>query len=60
VIGDLRWQIEVTLANRETMSFRMLLGREAMRNLVVEPGRSYLLGRPKGVAKAYRHARKAK
>lgn len=39
---------ELTLANRDDMGFRMLVGREAMRGvLLVDPGRSYLGGRPK-------------
>lgn len=38
-----RWEIEVTLTNRDVMGFRMLLGRAAMRpHLLVDPGRSYL------------------
>lgn len=39
---------ELTLANRDEMGFRMLVGREALRGLVlVDPGRSYIGGRPK-------------
>lgn len=39
---------ELTLANRDEMGFRMLVGREALRGAVlVDPGRSYLGGRPK-------------
>ena len=42
-IADQSWPIEVTLSNRETMKFRMLLGRTAMRGkIVVDPEQSYL------------------
>lgn len=38
---------ELTLTNRDEMGFRMLVGREAMRGeLLVDPGRSYLGGKP--------------
>ena len=39
--------IELTLARRDQMGFRMLLGRQAIRGrFLVDPGRSYLGGRP--------------
>jgi ribosomal protein S6--L-glutamate ligase len=53
-IGGREWPIEMTLANREKMSVKMLLGREAMKYLMVDPTRVYLLGRPKNILKTYR------
>lgn len=39
--------VEVTLARRDEMGFRMLVGREALRQgYAVDPGASYLGGRP--------------
>ncbi len=39
---------EVSLSRRDEMGFRMLIGREALRQgFLVDPGRSYLGGRPK-------------
>ena len=41
------WQVELTLANRDQMGFRMLLGREAIRRrFLVDSGNSYSGGRP--------------
>jgi hypothetical protein len=42
-ISDGVWPIEVSLADRENMTFPALLGRTALRrHAVVDPGRSYL------------------
>jgi hypothetical protein len=47
-IGTGCWTVEVTLTNRDTMRFRMLLGRTAMcGRLLVDPDASYLVGKPR-------------
>ncbi|MEX2647745.1 MAG: RimK/LysX family protein [Alphaproteobacteria bacterium] len=49
-IGGESWPIEITLTNRDDMMFRMLIGRTAMpRRLVVDPARSYVLGKPPAI-----------
>lgn len=44
-IGEASWEIELTLANRDSMGYRMLLGREAMiGRLIVDPSQECVLG----------------
>ncbi len=55
-IGGQVWNIELTLTNRDVMGFRMLLGREAVRNrFLVHPGDSFLLSE----SKAKKHKKKS-
>lgn len=43
-IGEYVWNIEITLANRDSMGYRMLIGREAMKEkILVDPDNSFLL-----------------
>lgn len=42
-LGEHQWQAELTLTNRDVMGFRMLLGRQAVRDrFSIDPGRSFL------------------
>ena len=43
-IGNHYWDIDITLTKRDIMRYRMLLGREAMQSLLVNPGKSYCQG----------------
>ncbi|MCL5974850.1 MAG: ATP-dependent zinc protease [Gammaproteobacteria bacterium] len=47
-VGGHTWPIEITLTNRDTMLFRMLLGRTAMTtgNILVNPALSYQASPP--------------
>jgi ribosomal protein S6--L-glutamate ligase len=41
-IGDREWEIEVTLTNRDGMSYRMLIGRQAIgEGVLVDPATSF-------------------
>jgi hypothetical protein len=45
-LGVSRWLAELTLTDRDSMKFRMLLGRTALAdNFLVDPGASYALGK---------------
>ena len=45
ILGDQEWEVELTLTNRDSMGYRMLLGREAMEHrLLVDPAASFNLG----------------
>ncbi|MGB1288878.1 MAG: ATP-dependent zinc protease [Aggregatilineales bacterium] len=45
---DIIWPVELTLASRDEMGFRMLLGREAFRGrFLVDAGKSFYSGKPK-------------
>ncbi len=43
-LGKQIWSIELSLTDRDVMGFRMLLGRQAVRErFLVDPGKSFLL-----------------
>jgi hypothetical protein len=43
-MGDQEWPIDITLTNREKMTYMMLLGRQGMADKVlVDPSQSHLL-----------------
>ena len=45
VIGGQKYPIEITLSNRESMQYRMLLGRSALpENSIVDPSKSFVQG----------------
>ncbi|CAL7962228.1 putative alpha-L-glutamate ligase [Alphaproteobacteria bacterium] len=50
-LGKYVWNIELTLTNRDAMGYRMLLGREAMRDhVLVDPNRSFLTEKLEDIA----------
>ena len=53
------WPVELTLANRDEMGFRMLLGREAFRRrFLVDAGTSYRGGKPRNQLPPKRRSKK--
>ena len=45
-INDQTWDIELTLTNRDSMGFRMLLGREAMQDrILIDPATKSIFGK---------------
>lgn len=44
-IGYYCWNIDITLTKRDIMRYRMLLGREAMKFMIIDPNRSYYQGK---------------
>jgi hypothetical protein len=45
-LGGHTWPIELTLADRDAMGFRMLLGRQAVSGrFLIDPGRTSVIGR---------------
>ncbi len=50
--------VEVTLSRRDEMGFRLLIGREALRQgFLVDSGRSYVGGRPRRVVRSRNQGR---
>jgi len=49
VIGESQWLIEVTLTNRSSMRYPMLIGRQALvkGRCIVDVSRAYIRGNPK-------------
>ena len=48
ILGHSKITAEVTLTNRDSMLFRMLIGRTAMDSrFIIDPSASYLQGKPK-------------
>lgn len=41
-LGQRTWLIELTLTNRQTMTYRMLLGRQAMKHMTIDPHKTFL------------------
>lgn len=47
-LGEMTWNIEISLTNRDPMAFRMLLGRDALKNhSIIDPGKILIQGKLK-------------
>lgn len=47
IIGSYQIKTPITLTNRSNMTYRMLLGRDAMEGLIVDPNKSFIHGKHK-------------
>lgn len=56
-LGGQRWRIEITLTDRDTMLFRMLLGRQAIGGCCVRAAESFLAAPPLTRRQAARYYR---
>lgn len=45
ILNNFKKRIELTLTNRETMKYRMLIGRAALKHFYIDPTQSYLAGK---------------
>jgi len=61
LIGETKTKIELTLANRDSMAFRMLLGREAIKQtqMLVDVSKSFVQGakKRKEISQLYRETK---
>ncbi len=47
-MGDQQWDMELTLSDREPLRYRLLLGREALKDrVIINPSKLCCLGKPK-------------
>lgn len=55
-LGRVKWPAELTLTDRDSMKFRMLLGRTALKGrFLVNPAHSYMLGKKRVKHKTTSH-----